>query len=152
MIPNCLQPWIFSIKENNSGNMPADDILAGVVCRCGDGCTDLWEPPPLSRSLLHWGIRVGTVLWSITMAIRLYHQFCHQHVSSPDVWHAPFSNHLVSCFTLHCAFIAKIEPKCSVPLNTYKNTMTLPLIQGHINYIVFTTLLPFDERSIKTHW
>lgn len=53
--------------------MPADDILAGVVCRCGDGCTDLWEPPPLSRSLLHWGIRVGTVLWSITMAIRLYH-------------------------------------------------------------------------------
>lgn len=152
MIPDCLQPWIFSIKENNSGNMPADDILAGVVCRCGDGCTDLWEPPPLSRSLLHWGIRVGTVLWSITMVIRLYHQFCHQHVSSPDVWHAPFSNHLVSCFTLHCAFIAKTEPKCSVPLNTYKNTMTLPLIQGHINYIVFTTLLPFDKRSIKTHW
>lgn len=151
MIPDCLRPWIFSIKENNSGNMPADDILAGVVCRCGDGCTDLWEPPPLSRSLLHWGIRVGTVLWSITMVIRLYHQFCHQHVSSPDVWHAPFSNHLVSCFTLHCAFIAKIEPKCSVPLNTYKNTMTLPLIQGHINYIVFTTLLPFDKRSIKTH-
>lgn len=31
--------------------MPADDILAGVVCRCGDGCTDLWEPPPRSCSL-----------------------------------------------------------------------------------------------------
>lgn len=128
--------------------MPADDILAGVVCRCGDGCTDLWEPPPLSSSLqLTPALRIQS-----GHCIVIYHQgnqtitnSVHQHVSSSDFWHAPFSNLLVLCFTLHYTFIAKIEPKYSVPYNTYKYTMTLPFIQGHINYIVFTTLLPFDK-------
>lgn len=53
--------------------MFVDDILAGVVCRCGDGCIDLWEFLFLFRFFLYWGIRVGIVLWFIIMVIRLYY-------------------------------------------------------------------------------